>query len=329
VTAGAAVSDGAGAVPPGTTVLTAQAGTVTISASPTGSSSSDTLTFVDNPNQTYSSGHPGHFTATVAVVLPATGVPSGTISWSVTSATDTSVACSAGDTVKVSKMTGSASCIVPPGVLTAAGAPYQVEAIYSGDTNFMAGSGTFSQALNPANTKTYLAASPNPPIHDKPAVLSAAVVTSKFGGPPTGGMTFTFTSLPFKVAGCATTSGSATLHCPGGLSGVGVGYGVTDVSSGMTLVTGTTVTATTATTATLSHAAGGTTSNQTILFTPNTSPTISCSGGNTVAVSGGDATCSVSGGFPLVGSPFGVVATYSGDSSDAGTSSHQLKLTAR
>jgi hypothetical protein len=118
------------------------------------------------------------------------------------------------------------------------------------------------------------------------------------------------------------------VHCPGGLISVGTGYGVSDSTSPSTLPHGTTVTGSTSTSVTLSQPAGGSLSGQTILFAPNATPAVACTGGNTVTVSGGDASCDVLAGLPLVGSPFGVVATYSGDPSDAGVSSHQLKLTA-
>jgi hypothetical protein len=63
------------------------------------------------------------------------------------------------------------------------------------------------------------------------------------------------------------------------------------------------------------------------LFTPASSPTITCDGGsNSIALAPNGATCTVTGGLPLVGSPFNLVASYSGDANDAASASHALNF---
>jgi hypothetical protein len=293
--------------------------------------SGDTLTFVDNPSDSLPSGHPVVFSATIAPQPPSTGLPTGTVTWTITGSDSSVVVCSNGSTVNVNKRTLVEQCKVPQAVLMSAGSPYSVTATYSGDGSYSESDGTFSQVVNPAATHTYLAATRLPVFPTTSVNFTAAVVPSTFGGPPTGSATFTFTALPFKVTGCNLTSATSTANCAqGALSGVVTGYTVSDLTSPGALTAGTTVLAVAA------HAGSATLSTapmnlpgQELLFTPAGSgiPTVSCSGGDTLSYVQTGTTCTLATGFASANATWGLVVSYSGDVNDAPSTSHQLKFT--
>ena len=168
VTPGASVADTGGAVPGGDTIATLNKRTDVITlASAASASTTESLTFVDNPSDGYSSGHPARFSATVTAASPSSGTPTGTVAWTITGAGAQSVACSNGLSTRLNR-SGTAACVVPQGQLVSAGAPYTVDATYSGDPNFSSSTQTLHQAINPSSSKTYLAGSPLPPLRGTP-----------------------------------------------------------------------------------------------------------------------------------------------------------------
>jgi hypothetical protein len=332
VTAGASVSEAGGAIPAGTTVtsLNHAANTLTLS-SPPSSTITESLTFVDNPADTYPSGHPARFTATVTAATPGSGTPTGLLTWTITSQLGSSVFCTNGTSVKINRA-GTATCLVPQGQLVSGGAPYTVEASYGGDQNFSAGSQSSSQPILPSTSKTYLAGSPLPPIRSTDVHFTASVVPSAFGAVPTGTVTFTFTSAPFNLTSCTLTSGSNRLTCSGGLANVLVGDQLSDTTTSGAIPAGTTVSVVGSNNITMSAAATAPSAarGDTVLVTPSTTPSWACAGvSNTVELTSSGATCDLPGGLPFVGSPFAVVANYSGDANDGASASHALTIKVR
>jgi hypothetical protein len=328
---GASVSDVDGAIPPGTTVASVVHTAFTLSNAATVTESGDTLTFVNDPTRSLPSGHPALFTATVALAAPATGTPSGTVTWTITGADASVVACANGTTANVNRRTLVEQCRVPQGVLMSASSPYAVSATYSGDASYAGSGGTFSQIINPATTRAFVAGTRIPVFPATAESFTAAVVPSTFGGPPTGSATFAFAALPFKVNGCNLSSGTSTVNCAqGALSGVVAGYDVTDVTTPGAIPPGATVLtiATRAGSATLS-AAPSTLTGQQLLFTPDGSgiPRADCNGGDTLSYAPTGTTCTVATGFPSANAVWGLVVTYSGDLNDGVSSSRQMKLT--
>jgi hypothetical protein len=325
---GTSVNDGDGAIATGTIVASIDraADTLTLT-SPASSTTTEPLTFVDNPTDAYPSGHPARFTATVSGASPASGTPTGMLTWTITSGTGSSVFCTNGTTVKIGRA-GTATCLVPQGQLVSGGAPYTVEAAYTGDQNFAAGSQSASQPITPSTSKTYLAGSPLPPVRGTDVHFTASVVPSAFGAVPTGTVTFSFTSATFDLTSCTLTSGSNRMTCAGGVGPVLVGDQLTDITSSPTIPAGATVVAVGANiTLSAAAAAGSVARGDTVLATPVTTPSLTCStGSDAVALTPSGATCDLPGGLPFVGSPFAIAASYSGDANDGASSSHTLTI---
>ena len=328
---GASVTDADGAVPTDTTVATASHGSLTLSNAATLTETGDVLTFLNDPNASLSSARPETFTATIALASPATGVPSGTVTWTITGADGSVVDCATGITVGVDKKTLVEQCRVPQGVLVASGSPYTVSAAYSGDESYAGSSSTFSQVVNPASTRTFVAGTREPVYPGASESFTASVVPSIFGNPPTGSVTFAFTALPFKVGGCTlSTSGPGATCAPGSLTGVVDGYDVSDVSDPGAIQPGTTVVGLHAGSASLSSTPTSNLAGQQLLFMPAGAgvPVVNCAAGDTFTYVQTGTVCTVSAanGF-AAGAVWGLVVSYSGDPSDAVSSSHQLKLT--
>jgi hypothetical protein len=330
VTAGAAVTETAGSLPPGTTVVAVNRTTdvLTLSA-PATATGADTLTFVDNPTSSYPDGHPGHFTATLSAVSPASGTPTGRITWTITAATGGTIACSNGTAVKVSR-SGTATCTIPAGQLQVGGYPYSVTAAYSGDTNYGTAVASFSQPVLPSPSKTYVSGSPMPPLRSTSVSFTAAVVPARFAGPATGTVTFSFTLAPTSVLGCTLATTSTSVTCTGGTASVIAGDDVSDVTNSGALGSGTVVSAVHGSTLVLSAAPALALGGQTLLFTPTVIPPVTCAGGSdTVTLTLAGATCAIPSGLPFVGPPYALVASYSGDANVGASSTHTLAVKVR
>jgi hypothetical protein len=303
---------------------------MTLSNLATLTESGDTFTFVDNPSNSLGSDRPATFTAAIVLLSPAGGIPTGTVTWTITGADSSEPVCATGTTVNVNRRTLVEQCRVPQGVLAASGSPYDVEAVYSGDTSYTGSNGSFNQVMNPATTRTFVAGTPLPVFPATAENFVASVVPSAFGGHPSGSVTFVFTALPIKVNGCTLSSTPASAACPqGSLTGVVAGYDVSDVTSPTAIAPGTTVLSLRAGTATLSSSPSSSLTGQQLLFTPAGSgiPTMNCSGGNTLTYVQTGSTCSLSNvnGF-ADGAVWGLTVNYSGDPSDAASSSRQLRM---
>jgi hypothetical protein len=178
------------------------------------------------------------FTAVVAAATPGAGSPTGQVTWTVTGTAGGPVACES-SSQSIAARTGQATCVVDPGQLSAADGPYTVTATYRGDTSFDGSTGTVTQDVSRAASRTTIAVT-SPAASGRPGRITATVVgTPASAGTPTGSVTFSIESV----------SGTA----------------------------------------------------------------IACSGGNTVSLGWGTATCQVPTALVAAGSPYTVSATYGGD----------------
>ena len=181
------------------------------------------VTGTPNPSVT---GQSVAFTAAVAPTAPSTGAPSGTVTFG-------GVSCDGGNAVAVAG--GLATCTVSAGLVSQT-ANYPVTAAYSGDTQFLASSGTAHQLVKPAATTVTLVPSAGSCTGDLCTVgqgtavsftaTASATGTDGGSGTPAG-------SVVFSITGPGS---NATLACDGGtntftLSG---GQGTCSFAAGLT-----------------------------------------------------------------------------------------------
>jgi large repetitive protein len=176
-------------------------------------STSSVLTQTVNPGATSAlvtstvnpsvSGQSVSYIAAVTALAPASGVPTGTVSF--LDGATTIGGCTAQPLVG-----GVASCSVAyPGA-----GSHAITAVYGGDPDFTASSSpVLTQTVNPASTSTSLASSVNPSATGQPVTITATVsVTAPGSGTPTG--TVAFLDGGATVTGCGaqlvTVAGAAT-----------------------------------------------------------------------------------------------------------------------
>jgi hypothetical protein len=163
--------------------------------------SSVTVTAKANPSV---SGSAASFSATVAAVAPGSGHPTGTVTWTITSATGTNVPCAtSNDTVNAK--TGVVTCSVAAGELSAASGPYTVTVSYPGDANFSSSVGILTQSISKVGSKTTLANGPYTTSTAPSSVTATVDGVPTTAGDPTGTVTFSVTG-----------KSGATVQCVGG-----------------------------------------------------------------------------------------------------------------
>jgi hypothetical protein len=280
-------------------------------------SSTTSLTSSANPSTT---GQSVTFTATVAAVAPATGTPTGSVSF-----TSNGSAITGCTTVALSGST--ATCTTT----TLAVGSDSITAAYSGDSNFNSSSGSLTETVNnKLSSTTTVSSSANPSVLNQSVTFSATVTGT--GGTPTGAVSFTdngaaiggCTSVALNGTGVATctdaalTGGSHTILASyGGDANYNASSGslaqtvnkdnstTSLTSSANPSTTGQSVTFT-ATVAAVAPATG--TPTGTVSFTSNGGAISGCS---SVALSGGTATCTTT---TLAVGTDSIAAAYSGDS---------------
>ena len=138
------------------------------------------------------------FTATVAVVAPGGGIPTGTVQFMVDSQT-------LGSPVALTGGVATSSPISSLSVTT-----HNVQAVYSGDTNFAGNSGMLTQTVTKANTTTLVSSSANPSPPGQPVTFTATVgVNAPGSGTPTGTVQFVIDGIA-NTANVVTTAGVTT-----------------------------------------------------------------------------------------------------------------------
>ncbi len=146
-----------------------------------------TVTSASNPTVT---GQGVTLTAVVAPASPATGLPTGTVTFAITGHDGSSFACDGGE---MPMLDGSdmAQCAVSAGLL-ADDSPYAVTATYSGDTNFETSTGSASQVVAKATTTIMVTSSSGTVVTGETVSFTADIaVNSPGAGTPTGSVIFT------------------------------------------------------------------------------------------------------------------------------------------
>jgi hypothetical protein len=140
------------------------------------SQASTTTTLASSTNPSVS-GQSVTFTATVAVVSPGSGTPTGTVNF-----LDGTTVIGTDEPLTAGVATFSTSSL--------AVATHSITAVYSGDTNFTTStSSAVSQVVLQASTTT-LTSSPNPSVYGQSVTFTATVAHSSGTGTPTGTVNF-------------------------------------------------------------------------------------------------------------------------------------------
>ncbi|WP_336053081.1 Ig-like domain repeat protein [Streptomyces sp. CA2R101] len=120
------------------------------------------------------------FTAAVAVLPPASGTPTGSVTFAFGDGSPTVVVPLAGGTATTTH------------TYTTSGS-YSVTAAYSGDADFAGSSGVDGQTVGQAGSTTALVSAPDPSVTGEPVTFTATVASGAAGaGTPTGYVTFDF-----------------------------------------------------------------------------------------------------------------------------------------
>ncbi|MES4892200.1 Ig-like domain repeat protein [Streptomyces sp. NPDC096012] len=285
---------------------------------------STTVTSSPDPSVT---GQAVAFTATVSPVPPAAGTPTGTVTFFFRDGTSSTAPLTADGTASAAHAYTSVS-----------GSPYEVTAVYNGDTDFSSSIGTTTQTVTPADTTTAVVSSANPSVSGQAVTLTATVTAGPAGaGVPAGTVTFTFGDGSPSVTAPLTAGTAQTTHTYTTTSGspytvtatydgasdfspssgtttqtvARTGSSTTVVSSPKPSVSGQSVTLTAVVAAT---PPGAGTPTGTVTFTfGDSSPSV------TAPLTAGTATTGHV--YPsAAGSPYAVTATYSGDGDHAPSS---------
>ncbi len=178
-----AIVAGAGAVATMTTLALNP-----FSASAAGATTT-TTTAVKGPAK-LTAGHAATFVATVAP-FKTTSAPieraSGKVTFTIVGSNSSTVACS-GSSSPALGHTGTASCKVAAGRLSAADAPYAVTATYSGDDNFIGSNDEISQAV--ALAASHLSITFDPKVTSGGATVVTVSLPGSYGLLPTGKVHF-------------------------------------------------------------------------------------------------------------------------------------------
>ncbi|MGA7988942.1 MAG: Ig-like domain-containing protein [Candidatus Dormiibacterota bacterium] len=283
-------------------------------------------------------GQPVTFTATVTVVAPGAGTPTGKVNFE-----DGGVTI-AGCGAKALAAAGTATCAF---TYTGAGT-HTITAIYTGDTNFAGSTSTnFTQTVNQASTSTAVTSSLNPAVTGQPDTFTATVTAVAPGaGARTG--TVVFQDGGITITGCAaqavSAAGTATCVTPFATTG---GHVITAVYSGDGNFTGSASPALTetinpgATRTVVGSSLNPSLPGQTVTYTAVVTPTAPAAGTPTGTVTfidgasgiagcvatplvGGVASCSVA--YPAAGT-HAITAVYGADLNFTGSTSLVLTQT--
>ena len=255
-----------------------------------------TATAVTSSVDPSASGQTLIYTAFVIATAPATGTPTGTVTFM--DGASTISGC-----IAQAMVGGVASCT---SVYAGVGG-HAITAAYNGDPNFTAStSQLLTQAVDPAATATSLASSLTPSVTGQPVTFTAMVsVTAPGSGSPTGTVAFFEGGIPIaECAAEAVASGTAT--CATWFDTAGV-RAITDVYSGDSNFTGST---SSVFTQTINQGA--------------TAAVIASSANPSVAGGGVSYTATVSAVAPASGTPTGTVAFLEGASTVPGCATQTL-----
>ena len=146
-----------------------------------------------------SSPNPSTFNQQVTFTATVTGQFGGTPSGTVTFSDGTT-------TLGTSPLSGGTATF-STGSLTSG--LHSINAVYSGDSNFLGSSASLNQTVNQASTTVMLTSSVNPSGFGLPVTFSAPAITPQYGGQTTGTVTFKDGST---TLGSTSFSGNAAAH---------------------------------------------------------------------------------------------------------------------
>ncbi|MGW2332007.1 Ig-like domain repeat protein, partial [Streptomyces sp. NPDC001700] len=119
--------------------------------------------------------------ATVVAVPPASGTPTGTVTFRFGDGTATATV----------PLTGGSASVTH--VYTAANAGYPITVVYGGDSNFAGSAGIDTQTVTPAASTTTVSTAPDPSVVDEPVTVTVTVAPVSVGaGTPSGTVTLDF-----------------------------------------------------------------------------------------------------------------------------------------
>jgi len=159
-------------------------------------------------------------TATVTPVAPATGTPTGSVTFVVTGP---------GGGTFTQPLSGNQATI---NLNTLGAGSHAITAIYSGDANFLPSTGSDTQTVNPgpAATTTTVSDVPDPSVFGQPVVFTANVTTNPPAtGIPTGTVSFTISGPGGTVTGSGTLVGGVATFTTSALNANATAYTVTAV----------------------------------------------------------------------------------------------------
>jgi hypothetical protein len=171
-----------------------------------------TLTSSANPSV---SGAAVTIQASVGATSPASGTPTGTVTFGITGADNSVATCKNADTVKLSG--GNARCVLAAGSLVAGSGPYTITATYSGSTAFTPSSGSLSQKLTKAQTALKLQQSSGRSPAGQPVTFTATVKPTPASRVPlAGSVAFTVIGASGDAVECDGSGGGSTTSSGGG-----------------------------------------------------------------------------------------------------------------
>ncbi|GAA3368941.1 hypothetical protein GCM10017744_086980 [Streptomyces antimycoticus] len=293
--------------------------------------STTVLTASPSPSVT---GEPVTFTATVSAAPPASGTPTGTVTFDFGD----------GTAPVVLPLTGG-TATTDHAYTTAAGSPYTVTLSYDGDANFVASVGTGLHTVDPAATATTVTATPDPTVTGELVTVTVAP-TGPGAGTPTGPVTIDFGDGTPPVTAELVAGSAAVVHAYTSTAGspytISAEYGGdTDFAPSENSIDHAVAPAATTTVVTSSPSPSAV--GQTVTLIARVAPVPPGAGAptGTVTFDFGDgsaaATATIAGGvastshafISTAGSPYTVTATYSGDDNFAastGISAHQVEM---
>jgi beta-glucanase (GH16 family) len=171
-----------------------------------------------------------------AVTSKGGAMPTGTVSWTVTSANGQSLLCASGTTTLGKAR--NPSCRIPAHELSAADGPYTATISYPGDSHFSASNQTLTFPVSKANSRTRLAMQTQAGPKSPTSIFTKVTGVSSSAGTPTGTVTFDVSgsSGPVRCHGDTNTlrlsSGVATCTISPAPVAVGSPYTVRVAYSG-------------------------------------------------------------------------------------------------
>ncbi|MFE9007180.1 Ig-like domain repeat protein [Streptomyces sp. NPDC007875] len=292
-----------------------------------------TTVLTDSPSPSVT-GEPVTFTATAAAAPPASGSPTGTVTFDF------------GDgTAPVALPLTGGTATTDHAYTTAAGSPYAASATYDGDANFVASVGTGLHTVDPAATSTTITATPDPTVTGELVTVTVAP-TGPGAGTPTGPVTLDFGDGTPPVTAELVAGSAAVIHAYTSTAGspytISAEYGGdTDFAPSENTLDHAVAPASTTTVVSSSPSPSAVGQSVTLIARVAPVPPGAGAPTGTITFDFGDgsapATATVAGGVAATshaftstaGSPYTITATYSGDDNFAastGTAAHQVEV---